>query len=150
MKYKNTSGFRQVIIIEGKKTVVFADDVVDVSHELINAAFERVADNAEVTHKARTIKKPTGSDEKVNFTDLESKIESVKKEASEVAGAQLIELKSTQNSEISAIRAELADFKALVIKRLEILKSVVKTLEYEVGQLYSDEEVDEEQKPFQR
>lgn len=150
MKYKNTSGFRQFIVIEGKKTVVFADDVVDVGHELINAAFERVNDTAVVTHKARTIKKPTSSDEKVNFTDLETKIESVKKEAAEVASTQLTELKSTQVSELTAIRNELTEFKALVIKRLEILKSVVKTLEYEVGQLYSDEEVDEEQKPFQK
>ncbi len=149
MKYKNTSGFRQVVVIEGKKTVVFADEVIDVSRELINAAFDRVADDAEVTHKARTIKKPT-ADDKVNLTDLEHKIESVKKEASEVASTKLSELQTTQNSELTAIRNDLNDFKALVIKRLEILKSVVKTLEYEVGQLYSDEEVDEEQKPFQK
>lgn len=161
MKYKNTSGFRQVLMMDGKKCVVFPDDVVEVSRELINAAFEQVEDDAEVTYKARTIKKPSSSEEKVNFSDFENKIDEVKKQAEVIAktklseaakntDVKLSELQASQANELSTIRSELTELKSVVFRRLEILKSAVKTLEYEVGQLYSDEEVDEEQKPFQK
>lgn len=152
MKYQNVSGFRQVIVFEGKKTVVFEDQVIEVSHELFNPAFEKVADNSVVTFKARTIKKPGSNQENISLVEFESKLEEVKKDsatADEVihAVSKITELEShvaksqsKQGIDLAEFRKEFTEFKVLSLKRMEILKSAVKTLEFEVGQLYTDDE----------
>ncbi len=146
MKYKNISGFRQVIVQEGKKVVVFADDVIEVSHELINAAFEKVAENTPVTFKARSIKKPASNQENLAIVQ-EIRNASASTEDVVQAVSKINELESTvaksqseQGTELSNLKKEFAEFKALALRRMEILKSAVTTLEFEVGQLYTDEE----------
>ena len=155
MKYQNTSGFRQVLVIEGKKSVVFADDVVEVSHELFNPSFEKVDDSTEVTFKFRSIKKQSSDTDKLTITNFENQLEVVKKEASDASATKISELEesitksaTSQGSELSTLKKEFAEFKVLALKRFEILKNVIQTLEYEVGLLYPEEEVAEEPKSF--
>jgi septal ring factor EnvC (AmiA/AmiB activator) len=162
MKYKNTSGFRQMLVIAGNKTVVFADDVVEVSHELINPAFEKVADTVETTYKPRTIRKPSTDTDKASFLHLENKLLEVQKDTAsvnEMAEAvtkistleQTIEESSSKHdSNLADLRKEFNEFKVTALKRFEILKNVVQTLEYELEQLYPEEEVNEESKPFRQ
>lgn len=158
MKYQNVSGFRQVIVVEGKKTVVFEDQVIEVSHELFNPAFEKVADNSVVTFKARTIKKPSSNQENISLVQFESKLEEVKKDSATAddvtqAVSKITELESNvaksqskHGSELAEFKKEFSEFKILALKRMEILKSAVKTLEYEVGQLYTDDDTEEDNK----
>ena len=141
MKYQNVSGFRQMVVIEGKREVVFADDVIEVTHELFNAAFEKVSDSVEATYKPRTIRKSSDNGEKIALIQLEGKL----KETANTADltklqATLEESKTQQVGELFQLRQEFVEFKNITLKRLEILKNVVKTLEYEVGQLYGEEE----------
>lgn len=160
MKYKNTSGFRQMIVIGGNKTVVFADDVVEVSHELINPAFERVADTVETSYKPRTIKKPFTDTDKASFLHLENKLLEVQKDTAsltEMTDAvskistleQSIEdLNTKHDISLSDLRKEFNEFKLTALKRFEILKNVVQTLEFELEHLYPTDEASEEPKPF--
>jgi hypothetical protein len=156
MKYKNTSGFRQTVIIEGKKQVIFADDVFEQEKELINPAFEKVSDDTEVTFKARSIRKTSGDTHTEAISLLENKLNEVQKGTENLpeAVSKISELqKSVETSktkhadEFAALRDEFEKFKTLVHRRLEILKNAVKTIEYEVGQLYGEEA--EEPKGFQ-
>jgi hypothetical protein len=156
MKYQNTSGFRQMIVIGGKKTVVFADDVVEVSHELINPAFERVADTVETSYKPRTIKKPSNDSDKASFLHLENKLLEVQKDtASLTEMSEALSKVSTledssikHESNLEDLRKEFNEFKLTALKRFEILKNVVQTLEFELEQLYPEEEGSEDSKPF--
>ena len=152
MKYQNVSGFRQVIVVEGKKTVVFEDQIIEVSHELFNPAFDKVPDNSVVTFKARTIKKPGNNQENISLIQFEEKLEEVKKDTATSddvtqAVSKITELESSisksqskHGNELADLRKEFSEFKALASKRMEILKSAVKTLEFEVGQLYTDDD----------
>ncbi len=151
MKFKNISGFRQVIVQEGKKVVVFADDVIEVSHDLINAAFDKVPENTEVTFKARSIKKPASNQENLAIVQ-EIRNATAASEDVITAVSKITELESTvtksqieQGTELSNLRKEFTDFKAVVLRRMEILKSAVTTLEFEVGQLYAEEEDNKEE-----
>jgi ElaB/YqjD/DUF883 family membrane-anchored ribosome-binding protein len=134
MKYKNTSGFRSVVVISGKKTIVFPDDVIDYPGELFNASFDKVADDASITHKDRAIKKPSQQNNE-QFSQLQDKLTEVKKDTDSI----LEETNSKTSSEINELRKEIEAFKGLVIKRMEILKSAVQTLEYELSQVLYDE-----------
>lgn len=146
MKFKNISGFRQVIVQEGKKVVVFADDVIEVSHDLINAAFEKVAENSTVTFKARSIKKPASNQENLaivqEIRNASASTEDVVQAVSKINELESVVSKSQseQGIELSNLKREFTEFKTLALKRMEILKSAVKTLEFEVGQLYTDED----------
>jgi hypothetical protein len=149
MKYQNTSGFRQTVIIGGKKTIVFADDIISVEHELFNAAFDRVADNVEPTFKERQLK--TQQSHKANeslLIGLQDKLEDIKKEA--LTG--VAETNEKSSNEINELRKNLEEFKGLVIKRMEILKSALQNVEGELEHLlYVDDSTvveDKQDKPF--
>lgn len=161
MKYQNVSGFRQVVVIEGKKTVVFEDHVIEVARELFHPGFEKVSDDTEVTYKSRTIKKPNSTQENISLVQFETKLEEVKKDTATTedvtqAVSKITELESTvakshskHGTELADLRKEFSEFKVIALKRMEILKSAVKTLEFEVGQLYTDEnEGDKEGESF--
>ena len=143
MKYKNTSGFRSVVIIAGKKTIVFPDDVIDYPGELFNASFEKVPDSEIVNHKDRVIKRNSPqNDEKLSI--LQDKLEGVKKDTDNIAAIE--EAHSKSSEEINELRKNLEEFKGTVYKRLEILKSVVQTLEYELGEVIGyDEDGDKDE-----
>jgi uncharacterized protein (UPF0147 family) len=159
MKYKNTSGFRQILIIEGKKQVVFADDIVEVAHSLINPAFEQVSDSMEVTYKPRSIRKVNTTNSE-SFLHFENKLLEVQKDTASLnemteAVTKISNLEQTMknardkhDSSIDELRTEFNEFKITALKRFEILKSVVQTLEFELEQLYPDGEDSEDPKTF--
>lgn len=151
MKYKNTSGFRSVVIISGKKTIVFPDDVIDYPGELFNASFDKVPDNEVVSHKDRVIKRNSSqNDEKLSI--LQDKLEGVKKDTDNIAAIE--EAHSKASTDITELRKDFTDFKSLVIKRMEILKNAMQSIEYEVQLLAYPEEAEENEakdtKPFRK
>lgn len=139
MKYQNTSGFRQTVIMEGKKVVVFPDDVIELDKELFNVGFEKVEDSKEVTFKERTLKKHSSEKNSEVLAILENKISEVKK-GSEIKSTSDI---NDMRKEFNDLKKEFHDFSELAKKRLDILKTAVQTIEYEVGQLYEDDSEDE-------
>jgi hypothetical protein len=153
MKYQNISGFRATVVVGGSKKAVFQNEIIDYPGELIHPCFVKVADDVQANYKEKVVKRPSPqNDEKLSI--LEDKLTDVKKDTKNIANLE--EAHSKTSDEIKELRQAHEDFRALAIKRMEILKSVLENLEDEVGTLmgYDDEEVKDveakDTKPFRK
>ena len=128
MKYKNTSGFKQIAILNGKKEIIGKDEVFETEREVFNPAFEKVSDTSEVTPKNRNnIRNPA-------FNEIQKQIEDVKKEV------DLTKIEPIIDEKLRVFfKEEIEKRFEVVNKRLEILKSAVQTLELELeNNLYGE------------
>jgi DNA anti-recombination protein RmuC len=148
MKYRNTSGLKQIAIINGKKEIVPNGVVIEVEKEFIHPAFERVDEDTQATFKKlvpKFVKNDTINSLQKQLSDIQQSSEGLASSVSESISKQLEELSQrlsqveTRN-EIETLTKMCEEKFTMVFKRLEILKNAVQTIELEVDQaLYGEE-----------
>ena len=162
MKYKNTSGLKQIAVINGKKEIIPNGVVIEVDRDMIHPAFERVDDATPATFNKR-VSKFVKND---SLESLQKQITAMKKDTDGIASLSeavaLTDTLSKQVGELSQktndldLRDDIAELNAnmgsmkeaydskfdLVLKRLEILKNAIQTIELEVDQALYGEEAD--------
>lgn len=162
-KFKNTSGMSQVVVLQGKKTIVEGNGVVEVDGGWSQIGFEQVPDTIAATVVAGSIRRRRFVNEDV-VNKFESKLQDVltdKDKALEEANAKVQELAkiSEENSnsykkefdelkklalemskQLEIMQKDSAEAKAITYKRLELLKGAVQAIELELEQLLGEPE----------
>lgn len=154
MKYRNSSEFRQAIVVGGKRVLMLPGDVVESSKELTVVWLEQVSDDTKVTvtpsRRVSSIKtqveqiKTANKDAVVaGKEELENLTKSIKESAeeaiSESVGPLASELDKTQK-DLAAITEEYEKFKETVMRRMDIMKSAMMTLQQDFYEIEFDEE----------
>ena len=156
MKYKNNSGLKQIAIINGKKEIIPNGVIFETERDIIHPGFEKVDDATPVTFKKlapklvksdsldsiqrqiNDIKKDTSVSESVALTQSLSK--QVAELAQKTENLDLRDVLVQMQETMSNLKNESDEKFTMVLKRLEILKNAVQTIELEVDQaLYGDE-----------
>lgn len=153
MKYKNSSGLKQIAIINGKKEIILNGVIFETERDIIHPGFEKVDDATPVTFK-KLAPKLVKSD---SIDSIQRQINDIKNDNSVSESVALTQSLSKQVAELTQktenldilvqIQETLNNLKndtdekfSLVFKRLEILKNALQTIELEVDQaLYGDE-----------
>ena len=153
MKYKNSSGLKQIAIINGKKEIILNGVIFETERDIIHPGFEKVDDATPVTFK-KLAPKLVKSD---SIDSIQRQINDIKNDSSVSESVALTQSLSKQVAELTQktenldilvqIQETLNNLKndtdekfSLVFKRLEILKNALQTIELEVDQaLYGDE-----------
>ncbi len=157
-KFKNTAGMSQVVVLQGKKTIVEDNGVIEVEAGWAQVGFDQVADDVAATVVAGSIRRRRFVNEDV-VNQFESKLQDVltdKDRALEQANEKVQELAkiSEENSnnfkrefdELKKLTLEISkqleimqkdsyESKALTNKRLGLLKGAVQAIELELEQL---------------
>ena len=162
MKLRNTTGMSQVVVLQGKKTIVEANGVIGVESDFTQIGFDVVDNSVAATVTAGSVRRRRlVSDSMVSqFEDklqsalsdkdklLEETSAKVKELAEKSAAVsedvvkefeELKELTLEMNKEIGMIKSDHAETKSVVFRRLEILKGAMQAMELELEQLYGDD-----------
>lgn len=152
-KFKNVSGFRQFVILSGKKTIVGDGRVIEKEEGWIQHGFQQVADDTPVTvvegvsRLGRTTPLPDTLEElQKRLQEVETSVEkSVSDEATKVTKvsteihAEVEELRNLLDGlgeGYNELKGELGGIKELVSRRMEIIKTAINVMESEMDQLY--------------
>jgi hypothetical protein len=134
-KFKNTSDFRQSLMVGGKRIMLVPGDVIESDRELKYIFLERVADNTPVTAKGGTV---------ASLFQLQHKLDKIQTEAQE-SKVSSNEVQSLQQ-QITMLKEQLNDaleeittVKEQSEKRMGMLKSAVMTLQEDVYGIQFDE-----------
>lgn len=155
-KYKNISDFRQSLVVKGKRVLLKPEDVVESETELMAVFLEKVdtstpvsiVSEAGVTKKVDDLQQRLDGLEKekeelaANQTkevydtigELEAAIKALETKYSDLAGIMSLIKKNLDGAtaQIQTVSNTNEADKKLYIKRLEMLKSAVMTIEQEV------------------
>jgi uncharacterized coiled-coil DUF342 family protein len=153
-KYKNVSDFRQSLVVKGKKVLLKPEDVVESDTELKYVFLEPVdistpttiTGAASVTKKVDALQQTIADLQKSNVSDVQLKevfdtLEELNDAVSEIRnklndfGGVINILKNNIDSiseKQNTITKNSEEDKKVYLKRLEMLKSAVMTLEQEV------------------
>jgi len=162
MKYKNNSGLKQIAIINGKKEIIPNGVVFENERAIIHPGFDQVDETTPVTFK-KLIPKLVKSD---SLDSMQQQIDAIQKDTQGIASLsesvaltanlskQVSELSQKTNdldlrdnitelvNSIATMKSESDDKFTIVMKRLEILKNAIQTIELEVDQALYGEEAD--------
>jgi hypothetical protein len=162
-KFRNVTGMSQVVVLQGKKTIVENDGVIESQDGFSQIGFDKVADAVPATVSAGSIRRRRLVTDAV-VSQFENKLQSVvadKDKALSQANEKVQELAklSEANSnnfkkefdelkeltlaiskQTKTMGEELAEFKGITFRRLEMLKGAVQAIELEIEQLYGKEE----------
>ena len=156
-KFQNTSGFRQYVTINGKKTIVGNNQVFEKEEGFIQNGFQRVPDDTPVTvlegtsrlgrmtpipdtlemleRKIKTMEQSAGKATDEDFEKIEDQLremsQETSKEVSDLKGIvedMMVEMKETRDT--------LESFQDQVKKRMDIIKIAINVIEGEMDQLY--------------
>lgn len=135
MKYKNTSEFRQSLLIGGKRIMLVPGDVIESDRELKYIFLEKVPDNTPVTAKGGTVASLFQLQHKLEKIQTESQEQKVSSSEVQALQQQITALKEQLNDALETVNAlrESSD------KRMGMLKSAVMTLQEDVYGIQFDE-----------
>ena len=127
-RYKNSSDFRQSIMVGGKRAMLVPNDVIESDRELKYAFLERVDDKTPVTAKGATV---------TSLFQLQNKIEKIQSEANaRMASTTEIEIIQHQiallKEQMSVAADAISKMRETTDRRMSMLKSAVMTLQEDV------------------
>jgi uncharacterized protein YlxW (UPF0749 family) len=122
-KYKSISDLRQSLVLKGVRVILKPGDVIESDIPIKSVFLEEVAKDAQVT-----VNKSVAVNKKV--TDLQDSVDSLSesKMAVEELQRQVNELQSI----LKSLKSNVDDNQGIILKRLEMLKSAIMTLETEI------------------
>lgn len=137
MKYKNISGFRQSIFINGKRVILEPDQVIESNRELKYIFLDKVDDNtpAEKLEQLQSENK---------LIDLQQKLEEISKHKFSVSDIDAIKqhIKHLEDK-IQHIYQKIQELeieqKQHIFRKMEMLKSAIMTLQEDVYNIKFDE-----------
>lgn len=168
-KFKNTTGFNQVVLLAGKKRVVRNNWVIEAHDEFIQVGFEKVPDDTPVTTRPTSSKVVNNADFQVvidelnnrieeledrfntdeTLSQIEAKIQSVSEQALELGdGAskdlqELRDLVGILNESLynqGMVVKDLKNSDDTILKRLEILKTAMQAMELQIDEVIGYED----------
>lgn len=135
MKYKNTSEFRQSLLVGGKRIMLVPGDVIESDRELKYVFLERVADTTPVTAKGGAVASLFQLQHKLDKMQTEAQESKVSSSEVQALQQQITTLKEQLNDALEA----LTTLKEQSEKRMGMLKSAVMTLQEDVYGIQFDE-----------
>ena len=122
-KYKSISDLRQSLVIKGNRVILKPGDVIESDTQIKSVFLEEVPKDTQVT-----VNKSVAVNKKV--TDLQDSVDSLteSKMAVEELQRQVTELQSI----LKSLKSNVDDNQGIILKRLEMLKSAIMTLETEI------------------
>lgn len=147
-RFQNKSGLKQVVVLNGVRTVIGNNDVFEAREGFLQVGFEVVPDSTPLTIgntilKKRLVKQEIVQDLKDKIKSLENKIPNVEiqtiQSTSENNTNDILSLRNDINSLVikqKETEKVLNEFRELALKRLEILKSAIQALETMVEEQY--------------
>lgn len=158
-KFINTTGLNQVVILQGKKTVVEDGGVLETDSSFTQFGFEPVDDSVPTTVVAGVIRKrkfvkdeivaqfesklqDVISDKEKLLQDANEKVRDLAKISEENSNNFKKEFEELKNltlemtKQVEIIQKDMSEFKKVTYRRLEIVKGAIQALEL---QLDSDE-----------
>ncbi len=135
MKFKNTSDFRQSLMIGGKRIMLVPGDVIESDRELKYIFLERVDDKTPVTAKGGAV---------ASLFQLQHKIEKIQTDAQEqkVSSSEVHALQqqiTTLKEQLNDALSSIEEIRLASDKRMGMLKSAVMTLQEDVYGIQFDE-----------
>lgn len=166
-KFQNTTGFNQVVILQGKKRLVRKEGVIEAHEEFKQTGFNRVPDDTPLTvraprqvasdgdlqelrEKIEELEDRLNTDETIS--QIEQKIQEVSAQAldlGEGASKDLVELRDLVdklNDSVSnqgTVLKSVKDEQETVLRRQEILKTAMQAMEFQVDELTGYEDSDQ-------
>jgi uncharacterized protein YlxW (UPF0749 family) len=127
-KYKSISDLRQSLVLKGTRVILKPGDVIESETQIKSVFLEEVPKDTQVT-----VNKTVAVNKKV--TDLQDSVDSLteSKMAVEELQRHVIELQSI----LKSLKSNVDDNQAIILKRLEMLKSAIMTLE---GEIFGEED----------
>lgn len=161
-KYRNTTGMSQVVVLQGMKTIVGADFVIEADGGFSQLGFERVDDSVPSNIVAGSFRRRRLVSENVvnHFEDklqvaLEDKEKILEETSSRVEQLariseqasndvkkefdELKELTLELTKQLELMRKDYSEMKNITNRRLEILKSAMQAMELEIEQFYGED-----------
>jgi hypothetical protein len=136
IKYKNVSGFRQVLIIGGKKVIVNDGDVFEKDSEFEEDGFVRVSDLEKVTVEGTYSRKSNFTPITTTLDLLNDKVKEVEKSVKNTDMEPILNSLKLNEDMIANLEKDFKKFESTCTKRLEILKKAINFIEKEMAQLY--------------
>lgn len=158
-KFQNMSGFKQVVTINGAKTLIFPEDVIEMRDSWLQAGFDKVPDDTPVRITERTSRRSFASNDMLEslqerlrelegqedtenkLGELSERLESLSDDAL-IVGEDVKKDVSELRDLVSALKDQQAEQKQVndtILRRLEILKTAIQAMEYELDQFYADD-----------
>lgn len=136
MKLKNTSEFRQSLMVGGKRIMLVPGDVIESDRELKYVFLEKVDDKTPTTVKAGTAV--------ASLFQLQHKLDKIQTEAQEskVSSNEVTALQqqiTTLKEQLNDANGAIEELRAASEKRMGMLKSAVMTLQEDVYGIQFDE-----------
>ena len=127
-KYKSISDLRQSLVLKGTRVILKPGDVIESENQIKSVFLEEVPKDTQVT-----VNKTVAVNKKV--TDLQDSVDSLTE--SKMAVEELQRHVNELQSILKSLKSNVDDNQAIILKRLEMLKSAIMTLE---GEIFGEEE----------
>jgi predicted RNase H-like nuclease (RuvC/YqgF family) len=122
-KYKSISDLRQSLVLKGARVILKPGDVIESDTPIKSVFLEEVPKDTQVT-----VNKTVAVNKKV--TDLQDSVDSLTE--SKMAVEELQRHVNELQSILQSLKSNVDDNQAIILKRLEMLKSAIMTLETEI------------------
>ena len=122
-KYKSISDLRQSLVLKGVRVILKPADVIESDNPIKSVFLEEVPKDTQVT-----VNKSVAVNKKV--TDLQDSVDSLTE--SKLAVAELQRHVTELQSILKSLKSNVDDNQGIILKRLEMLKSAIMTLETEI------------------
>ena len=122
-KYKSISDLRQSLVIKGNRVILKPGDVIESDTQIKSVFLEEVPKDTQVT-----VNKSVAVNKKV--TDLQDSVDSLTE--SKMAVEELQRHVTELQSILKSLKSNVDDNQGIILKRLEMLKSAIMTLETEI------------------
>jgi predicted RNase H-like nuclease (RuvC/YqgF family) len=122
-KYKSISDLRQSLVLKGTRVILKPGDVIESDTPIKSVFLEEVDKDAQVT-----VNKSVAVNKKV--TDLQDSVDSLTE--SKMAVEELRRHVNELQSILKSLKSNVDDNQTIILKRLEMLKSAIMTLETEI------------------
>lgn len=122
-KYKSISDLRQSLVLKGVRVILKPGDVIESDTPIKSVFLEEVPKDTQVT-----VNKSVAVNKKV--TDLQDSVDSLTE--SKMAVEELQRHVNELQSILKSLKSNVDDNQGIILKRLEMLKSAIMTLETEI------------------
>jgi predicted RNase H-like nuclease (RuvC/YqgF family) len=122
-KYKSISDLRQSLVLKGVRVILKPADVIESDNPIKSVFLEEVPKDTQVT-----VNKSVAVNKKV--TDLQDSVDSLTE--SKMAVEELQRHVNELQNILKSLKSNVDDNQTIILKRLEMLKSAIMTLETEI------------------
>ncbi len=148
-RFRNSSDFRQAVTIAGTRVLMLPNDVIESSSPLTQIWLEQVSDNTPITvtpsRRVASLKNQVEALKTANKDavitgkeELDSLRQSIEESANSVLENVNEELDKTQR-DLKGLFDDYQEFKKTIMRRLEILKGAMMTMQQDFYEIEFDE-----------